>query len=63
MLAVNLLGEPRLQIADDERHIGVHIPERGLALIGYLVYTRQPCGRREVAQLLLEWSPPQCGAD
>lgn len=54
MLAVNLLGEPRLQIADDERHIGVHIPERGLALIGYLVYTRQPCARREAAQLL--WS-------
>ena len=54
MLAVNLLGEPRLQIADDERHIGVHIPERGLALIGYLVYTRQPCSRREAAQLL--WS-------
>lgn len=54
MLTVELLGDPKLQIVDGEHQLEVQMPSKGLALVGYLIYTQEPCSRRDVAQML--WS-------
>ena len=52
MLSVNLLGDPQIQLIDNAQPQPVHLPTKGIALIGYLIHARASCGRREIAQLL-----------